>query len=590
MNVDANTITMDDLVQRCAAAPTRLMWFLGAGASRTANMPTASDLVWELKLRQFCREQNQDIRQHDVANRQIRNRIQSYFDSKGAPEAYADAEYSFYFEQAFGADYAAQQQFLQEQLNSEKISLNVGHRVLASMMAMGAARAVFTTNFDDVLETGMTAVAGKPLTAFNLEGSYAALDALNAENFPLYAKLHGDFRYRSIKNLATDLRENDAAIARAFIAAANRFGMVVTGYSGRDANVMRMFDEALNQSNPFSGGLFWAVTKASDVIPPVARFIEAARAKGVVASIVEVGTFDILMNRLWRQLPDRPQELVDKVRPDHAAHVAIPLPRAGNGYPLLRTNALPIISLPNGCGHFVTTRQMTHERLREAQGTVIPQSVIALTDGVLFWGDSREVEGFIPAEEIGARNRLGFDDPIADISASTILKGFFEHGLAKALCADKPVALRLRGRTHCAVASRSKHHAVQLEGLAHAVTGNRRGAIFGMVPKLDAEWTEAVSIHLDVRNGAAYLMLRPMIWIKPLSMREAATDFIRARELKRYNPQANALLSAWIKVLLGNVGRGENSTVTAFSAGDYPVGFTINAQTAFSRTELQNAG
>lgn len=294
MKVGATTISMDNLVQHCAAASTRLMWFLGAGASRTANMPTASDLVWELKLRQFCREQNQDIRQHDVANRQIRNRIQSYFDSKGAPAAYADAEYSFYFEQAFGTDYAAQQHFLQDQLNPAKISLNVGHRVLAAMMAMGAAKAVFTTNFDDVLETGMTAVAGKPLTAFNLEGSYAALDALNAESFPLYAKLHGDFRYRSIKNLATDLRDNDAAIARAFIAAANRFGIIVTGYSGRDANVMRMFDEALNQSNPFSGGLFWAVTKASDVIPPVARLIEAARAKGVIASIVEVGTFDIL--------------------------------------------------------------------------------------------------------------------------------------------------------------------------------------------------------------------------------------------------------------------------------------------------------
>ena len=69
------------------------------------------------------------------------------------------------------------------------------------------------------------------------------------------------------------------------------------------------------------------------------------------------------------------------------------------------------------------------------------------------WGDSREVEGFVPAAEITARNRLDFDDPLADIDNSMVLKGFFEHGLAKALCADKPVALRLRGRTYCAVAS-----------------------------------------------------------------------------------------------------------------------------------------
>ena len=403
MQSSTPVIAMDELVQRCAASPARIMWFLGAGASRTANMPTASDLVWELKLRQYCREQNQDIQQHDVANRQIRNRIQSYFDSKGAPAPYADAEYSYYFEQAFGSDYGAQQQFLQEQLNPAKISLNVGQRVLAAMMAMGATKAVFTTNFDDVLETGMTAVAGKPLAAFNLEGSYAALDALNAEAFPLYAKLHGDFRYRNIKNLAADLRDNDAAIARAFIAAANRFGTIVSGYSGRDSNVMRMFSEALNQSNPFPAGLFWTVTRASDVIPAVVRLIDAARARGITAGIVEAGTFDILTNRLWRQLPDRPQALIDKVRPDHAAQVAIPLSRPGNGYPLLRTNALPIIALPTRCGRLVTKPPMTYERFREAKGDVIPQSAIAITDAILFWGYNAEVEGFIPPAEIVAR-------------------------------------------------------------------------------------------------------------------------------------------------------------------------------------------
>lgn len=590
MELDSLTIDADTLVQRCAASPGRFMWFLGAGTSRTANMPTAADLIWELKLRQFCREQNQDIRQHDVANRQIRSRIQAYFDSKGAPPAYADTEYSFYFEQAFGSDYAAQQQFLQEQLNPAKISLNIGHRVLSAMMAMNTAKVVFTTNFDEVLETGMTAVAGKPLMAFNLEGSYAALDALNADVFPLYAKLHGDFRYRSIKNLTVDLRNNDAAIARAFVAAANRFGMIVSGYSGRDANVMRMLNDALEQSNPFPGGLYWTVTRTTDVIPPVAALIEAARAKGIAAGIVEAGTFDILMNRLWRQLSDRPQSLIDKVRPDHAARVDIPLPSAGTGYPLLRTNALPIVTLPESCGRLVTNPTMTHLRLRDAQGTTIPQSIIAVSDAVLFWGESAEVEGFIRPSEISANGAHHFDDPLAEIDSSTILKGFFEHGLAKALCADKPVALRRRGRTYCAVASGRRQDAPRLEVLASAVTGQQRGAIFGMVPRLNAEWAEACAIHIDVRNGAAFLMLRPMTWIKPLSMREPASDFIRARELKRYNPQANAILDAWIKVLLGGVARGANSTVTAFADRDYPVSFTINTRTAFSRKENRHAG
>jgi len=113
------------------------------------------------------------------------------------------------------------------------------------MFAGGYARIAFTTNFDEVLELAFALVAGQNLTAFHLEGSYAALDALNAERFPIYAKVHGDFRYQSIKNLAADLVSNDKQIQRAFVAAAARYGLVVAGYSGRDENVMAMFRQAI---------------------------------------------------------------------------------------------------------------------------------------------------------------------------------------------------------------------------------------------------------------------------------------------------------------------------------------------------------
>jgi hypothetical protein len=576
---------LDLLVQSFASYPEGFMWFLGAGASRSANMPTATDLIWELKLRQFCREENQDVQRHDISNRQVRDRIQTYFDSKGAPKAFANAEYSFFFEHAFGSDYSAQQQFLSDELSPTKISLNVGHRALAAMMAMRAAKVVFTTNFDNVLEVAMAEVAGKSLMAFNLEGSYAALDALNADAFPLYAKLHGDFRFRSLKNLAKDLRDNDAAIARAFLAAANRFGVVVTGYSGRDENVMRMFSEALDQANPFPAGLFWTVTRSNDITLSVTRLIAAARAKGVKAGVVEAGTFDILMNRLWRQLGNRPENLIQKVRPDHAAKVAIKLPPPGQAYPLLRTNALPIAKLPGNCGRLVCIPEMTHERLREAQGEIIPESVITLTNAVLFWGSNAEVEAFIPPTEIKTRDQFRFEDPRTAISDSTVIKGFFEHGLAKALTADRPVVLRRRGHTYYAVASTRTQDAGNLEPLAAAVAGNRRAPISGVVPKVDARWFEAVSIRLEERNRAVYLMLEPTIWITPNSRRELAVDFIRARGLKRYNPQANKILDAWIGILLGDVGKNEAKIVTAFATNDHPVSFTINTRTAYSHRE-----
>jgi hypothetical protein len=233
---------------------------------------------------------------------------------------------------------------------------------------------------------------------------------------------------------------------------------------------------------------------------------------------------------------------------------------------------------------------MTHERLREAQGETIPKSVIVITNAVLFWGSNAEVEGFIPPNEIQSRDQFRFDDPRAAIVESTVIKSFFEHGLAKAVCADRPVVLRRRGHTYYAVASNHAQDAAKLEPLAEAVAGNRRAPIFGAVPRIDARWAEAVSIRLEERNGAVYLMLEPTIWITPNSKRELATDFIRARLLKRYNPHANRILDAWIGVLLGDAERGEVKTVVGFASDDHPVSFSISARTAFSRREQRYAG
>jgi hypothetical protein len=43
------------------ARPQNFAWFLGAGTSRSAGLPTATDIIWDLKRRFYCREENQDI-------------------------------------------------------------------------------------------------------------------------------------------------------------------------------------------------------------------------------------------------------------------------------------------------------------------------------------------------------------------------------------------------------------------------------------------------------------------------------------------------------------------------------------------------
>ena len=50
-------VTLDDFPRRFELRATSLMWFLGAGASASAGIPTASDLIWELKQKLFVSQQ-----------------------------------------------------------------------------------------------------------------------------------------------------------------------------------------------------------------------------------------------------------------------------------------------------------------------------------------------------------------------------------------------------------------------------------------------------------------------------------------------------------------------------------------------------
>lgn len=61
-------------------------WFLGAGASRTAGLPTATDIIWDLKRRYYCQQENQDISRQDIQNDAVRQRIQAFMESRRFPD------------------------------------------------------------------------------------------------------------------------------------------------------------------------------------------------------------------------------------------------------------------------------------------------------------------------------------------------------------------------------------------------------------------------------------------------------------------------------------------------------------------------
>jgi hypothetical protein len=76
------------------------MWFLGAGASVLAGLPTATTLTWEFKRALYCNKHKvSPTRFPNLEDPAFQSLVQSYFESeKGYPPLWFDEEYSFYFE------------------------------------------------------------------------------------------------------------------------------------------------------------------------------------------------------------------------------------------------------------------------------------------------------------------------------------------------------------------------------------------------------------------------------------------------------------------------------------------------------------
>jgi hypothetical protein len=572
------------------ARPQNFAWFLGAGASRAAGLPTATDIIWDLKRQYYCREENQEIARQDVQNSAVRDRIQSFMEARGFPEQWADEEYSIYFEKLFGEDKEQQRRYLRTVLSEDRMSLSVGNRVLGALMTSGLCRVVFTTNFDSVVEKAVAEVGERSLSAYHLEGADSAVEALNNEEYPLYCKLHGDFRYDSLKNLAVDLEQQNKALSECLVNAGNRFGLIVAGYSGRDASIMSLFRAVLDSHNPFPHGLYWTGIKGFAILPSVDGLLEQAREKGVEAQYVPIETFDALLLRLWKNIDKKPPELDARVRKATLASVHIALPRAGKEKPLLRLNALPIITMPRSCVGLSFRDAKDWEDIRQARNRSKGKLILTKSDRVWCWGVGDQLAAVFGDDLLSADtcNLPGnFTSP-----EHLHFKGFVEEALCASLAKGNPLLSRTTRESAFLIADSHAKTKSGLDALSDVV-----GGISGTIPGLLApvteqhpepmkvDWAEAVRVSIDFKNDRPWLLLDPDIWIWPARARHSAVAFLDERRSDRYNQKYNAILDAWIRIVLGTDERNVEVSLRPFNEGSEAENpsFSIGSRTAFSR-------
>ena len=531
-------IPADDFARRFLLRSKNLMWFLGAGASASAGLPTAMDMIWEFKRLLFI-SQNPSWRPAslDLSQPSTRNRIDAHIESLGnMPSSGAPDEYATLFEAAYPAK-SDRRTFLDAKLAGAKPSY--GHIALATLMLHEHTRMVWTTNFDALVADACAKVyvTTSALTTIDLDSPSQIRQSLAVERWPIEVKLHGDFRSRRLKNTDDELRSQDTDLRRALVDSCKRFGLVVCGYSGRDDSIMGTLEEAMELEGAFPAGFFWLHRGEEQPLSRVEQLLERGFANNIEAVLVTVENFDETLRDLIRLTEEIDTSALDQFASHRKLWSAAPLKRAvRTGWPVVRLNALHVFDAPTQCRRLDCDIGGTAEIREVVQNAGVDVLAVRSQAGVLAFGSDTDLRN-----AFGSHNIKEFDLHALDIKRQryeSTERGLLNEALNLAI--SRHCGLKLIDRRRFIPADTEHSSWERLSELVGPLTGIIQGN-----PAL--RWYEGLTVRLDLAGDRLWLLVEPRTVFKGVTddNKTVADDFARERTIRRYNPVLNNLIDFW---------------------------------------------
>lgn len=596
--------------------PNLVAWVLGAGASAASGIPTGYAMIRDFKAQIFCRETNLSKREIDTADPIWIDRIDAFFRQTSVLPPDGDpTEYAKSFEAVY-PEARHRRQYIDDAISKGKPCF--GHKVLGSLVAAGKVDCVFTTNFDPLIEESAHSAnallsvddQNRPTVAA-IDSGDRAMRCLNESDWPLVAKLHGDYQSIAIKNTGSELEEQDTRMRHVLVEASKRFGMVFVGYSGRDASIMDALTAVLDTPSPFPSGLYWLTSSASRLLPAVIEFLGRAEAAGVDVAVVECATFDELAADIIK-ITDLPKPLFDRVmegRPTpRLVPVQLPVTESRN-FPVLRYSSLLIESMPRTARGVKLTQNTTSLMVRE----ILKEKGVRATVAA----NGRELAVFGRDEEIlDALAPLGatLDGEIKlDPAADSWAMGLIYDALVRSLARRLPLIPRYKGNGHSVVIApprdgedreQTRRNAQLLSNLRNAYKSD----LTGTVPGLGFPFQEGLFLKLDLINGRWWLGFEPYTFVhiprvdasevgssehaensssdpmgaRPERSGDPAGDWRRERWAQRYNRNWANIIAAWAQLLTDTGGKTKRAFGLQDGAGMDAL-FEVSPVTGWSR-------
>jgi hypothetical protein len=570
---DLPELSLDDFTRRFALRASNLMWLLGAGASASAGIPTAADMIWEFKQLLYVSQRRvapQSV--SDLSNPAIRAQLQAHIDAAGTlPAAGSPDEYASLFEAVYPAE-SDRRAFLDAKLGGAKPSY--GHLALAVLMRAQKLRLVWTTNFDPLVADGCAKIFGTTatLTSVALDAPDLARQVISEGRWPIEVKLHGDFRSRRLKNTTDELRHQDVRLRRTLVESCIRFGLVVAGYSGRDSSIMDALDEAAGQSGAFPAGLFWFHRGEDPPAPRVRSLLTRAATNGVEAAIVPIENFDEALRDSVRLIGGLDMTVLHAFATERRRWSPALRPVSRRAWPVIRLNALPVAEAPNVCRRLACSVGGTAEVRSAIKMAGVDVLAARTRAGVLAFGTDSDVRKAFASFTITEFDLHTIE--VRRLRYDSSERGLLREAMTRAIVRGRGVdAVHRRSADLLAPADPSAAQWAALAGLV--------GSLAGFVPEHpELRWREGLSTRLDWADDRLWLLIDPCTVFDGMgdANKAFAADFARERIVKRYNRQLNDLLSFWASHLAGD------RELRAFAIGDgVDAIFRLSSDTAFSR-------
>lgn len=568
-------LQVDDFSRRFSMRPGNLMWLLGAGASAAAGIPTAGDMIWEFKQKLFVSQRR--VAPEIVADLSapgVRQHLQAHIDSTNSlpPEGAAN-EYSVIFEKVFPAE-ADRRAYLDAKLSGAKPSY--GHMALAASLKADHSRVVWTTNFDPLVADACAKIfdgtGALTSVAFGV-GPEIARKAMADSRWPIEVKLHGDFRWRQLKNTDDELRHQDSELRAALVDSCRRSGLIVCGYSGRDDSIMDALEEAAAFPGAFPAGLFWLHRGESVPYERVTKLLNLARSNGIEVGLVRVQSFDEGLRDLVRLVSKLDSKSLEMFGKQREVKTAAPAVVGKAHWPVVRLNALRVAQMPTMFRRVVCKVGGTGE-VREAIAAAGVDVLAARTKpGVLAFGADADIRNVFSQFDISEFDLAPIEN--RRLRYDSAERGLLRDAVVRAICRHRGLG-RIRKRTADLL------YPMSLDEPGLQALKKHVAPLGGTVPKFpNLQWREGCAVRIEWASDCLWLLLEPGPIFLTLTgeTRFAASSFGRERTFKRYNQKLDELIDFWSSYLFG---AGEEIHALGVSTG-VDAAFRFGERTAFTR-------